>query len=87
MTEQKCESCEDLLGSLSDYIDGDLRAELCRDIELHLAECEHCRVVVDTTKKAIYLVHASNDPQAGLPVDVRERLFKCLNLDDYVKKA
>lgn len=86
MTDQKCASCDDLLGSLSEYIDGELRAELCRDIERHLAECDHCRVVVDTTKKTIYLVHASNDPQAGLPDDVRERLFKSLKLDDYLNR-
>jgi anti-sigma factor (TIGR02949 family) len=87
MTEQKCESCDDLLGSLSEYIDGELRAELCRDIEHHLAECEHCRVVVDTTKKTIYLVHASNDPHSSLPDDVRDRLYKSLKLDDYLKHA
>ena len=78
-------ACSQLLGSLSEYIDGELRAELCREIERHLAECENCRVVVDTTKKAVYLVHASNDPQAGLPSDVRDRLFKRLNLEDYLK--
>ena len=79
--------CHHLLGSLCDYIDGELRAELCRELEQHLAECEDCRIVVDTTKKTIDLVHASNDPQPGLPGDVRDRLFRRLNLEDYIKSG
>jgi anti-sigma factor (TIGR02949 family) len=85
MAESTHNNCEGLLGSLSDYIDGELGAELCRQIEKHIAECEDCRIVVDTTRKTIDLVHASNAPQAGLPDDVRDRLFKRLNLDDYLK--
>jgi anti-sigma factor RsiW len=87
MAESTHETCEGLLGSLSDYIDGDLGAELCRQIEKHIAECEDCRIVVDTTRKTVDLVHVSNAPQAGLPDDVRDRLYKRLNLDDYLKPS
>jgi anti-sigma factor (TIGR02949 family) len=79
-------NCNALLGSLSDYIDGELREELCREIEKHLAECEHCRVVVDTTRKTIYLVHASAKSDAPAPEDVRERLFRRLDLEDYLNR-
>ena len=64
MTESTHSNCESLLGFLSDYVDGELGAELCREIEKHIAECEDCRIVVDTTRKTIDLVHASNDPQS-----------------------
>ena len=87
MAESTHNTCEGLLGSLSDYIDGELGAELCRQIEKHIAECEDCRIVVDTTRKTIDLVHASNAPQTDLPDDVRDRLFKRLNLDDYLKPS
>jgi len=87
MAESTHNTCEGLLGSLSDYIDGELGAELCRQIEKHIAECEDCRIVVDTTRKTIDLVHASNDPQTDLPDEVRNRLFKRLNLDDYLKPS
>jgi len=87
MTESTHTSCESLLGSLSDYIDGELGAELCRQIEKHIAECENCRIVVDTTRKTIDLVHTSSSPESGLPDDVRDRLFKRLNLDDYLKSS
>ena len=87
MAESTHNTCEGLLGSLSDYVDGELGAELCRQIEKHIAECDDCRIVVDTTRKTIDLVHASNDPQTDLPDEVRNRLFKRLNLDDYLKPS
>jgi len=79
------ENCHDLLGSISEYVDGDLAGELCADLERHLAECENCRIVVDTLRKTVYLVHAANS-QSDLPEDVKERLYHCLDLDDYLKK-
>jgi anti-sigma factor (TIGR02949 family) len=83
MTELTHLNCEALLGSLSEYIDGDLAPELCREIEKHLAGCDNCRAVLNTTKRSIDLVREPRD--LPVPDDVRERLFKRLNLDDYVK--
>lgn len=76
-------TCKSLLGSLSDYVDGTAQDELCRELERHLAECEDCRIVVDTLRKTVSLYHAN--ASASLPTDVRARLFKRLDLDDYLK--
>lgn len=84
MAEHVHQNCESLLGSLSEYIDDGLSSELCQEIEKHLAECENCRVVLNTTRRTIDLVHAPVE-KPGLPDEVRERLFKRLNLDDYLK--
>ena len=78
-------TCKSLLSSLSDYVDGTAQEDLCRELERHLADCEDCRIVVDTLKKTVYLYHANTD--TTLPVSVRERLFKRLNLDDYFKTS
>jgi anti-sigma factor (TIGR02949 family) len=83
MNEHTHKNCEELLGSLSSYIDGDLNPELCLELEKHLAGCEDCRVVLNTTKRTIDLVHTPAE-KADLPEDVRERLFKRLNLDHYL---
>ena len=83
MTDHMHGNCANLLGSLSEYIDGALSPELCQEIEKHLAGCENCRVVLNTTKRTIDLVQ-SPAGQPPLPEDVRERLFKRLNLDDYL---
>jgi RNA polymerase sigma-70 factor (ECF subfamily) len=83
MTDHNHKNCKALLGSLSEYIDGELPAELCREIEKHLEGCDNCRIVLNTTRRTIDLVQipAESNP---LPAEVRERLFKRLNLDDYL---
>jgi len=85
MTDHAHTNCEELLGSLSAYIDGDLGPELCLELEKHLAGCDNCRVVLNTTKRTIDLVHTPL-AKTDLPEDVRERLFKRLNLDDYLSQ-
>ncbi|GAB4503509.1 MAG: hypothetical protein Fur0043_05010 [Anaerolineales bacterium] len=75
-------NCKSLLASLSEYVDGAAQEELCREIERHMAECENCRVVVDTLKKTIFLYQTT--AEADLPAVVRERLFMRLNLDDFL---
>lgn len=81
MKHQHKQSCNELLGSISEYVDGSLRAELCRELERHLSECDDCRVVVNTLKKTIDL-YQTEAPRADLPADVRQRLYKSLQLDD-----
>ena len=75
--------CRHLLESLSDYVDGVLGASLCAELDRHLAECENCRIVVDTLRKTVYLYHATSTPDP-VPDDVKERLYKRLSLDDLV---
>ena len=84
MTDPTHMNCEALLGSLSEYIDGELSPDLCRELEKHLAGCENCRVVLNTTRRTIDLVQSPTESVA-VPEDVRERLFKRLNLDDYIR--
>lgn len=85
MTDHTHTNCEELLGSLSEYIDGELNPELCLELEKHLAGCDNCRIVLNTTKRTIDLVHAPIE-KLDVPEDVRERLFKRLNLDDYLNQ-
>jgi anti-sigma factor (TIGR02949 family) len=82
MSDHLHKNCESLLGSLSEYIDGELPSELCKEIEKHLEGCDDCRVVLNTTKRTIDLVRVPADED--MPADVRERLFKRLNLDEYL---
>jgi anti-sigma factor RsiW len=78
-TEHKHAFCDELLGQLSDYIDGELEATLCAELEAHLAECPDCRVMVDTVRKTITLYRAQIP--AELPADVEDRLYRVLKLE------
>ncbi len=48
-------TCEDLVRYLSDYLDNELDEALTQAAREHLATCENCRVVLDTTQKTILL--------------------------------
>jgi anti-sigma factor RsiW len=76
-------TCQNLLASLSDYVDGTLAENLCAELEKHLAECEDCTIVVNTLRKTVELYHIASPEE--VPSDVRSRLFACLNLDEYSK--
>lgn len=78
------EHCRHLLDELSDYLDGAASAEMCAEIERHLASCADCRVVVDTLRRSIELYHTL--PQPGLPAAARERLYKSLDLAEFLTK-
>lgn len=77
------EECRQLLNSLSDYVDKDLQQELCDEIELHMEDCDNCRIVVDTLSKTISLYQTSSDP-AVVPEEIRQRLYHRLDLDEFL---
>jgi RNA polymerase sigma-70 factor (ECF subfamily) len=72
--------CQELLGQLNDYVDGELATELCHDLEQHLAGCPDCQVVFDTLAKTIKLYHLLDDTPVELPADVEARLMRRLQL-------
>ena len=72
--------CQELLGQLNAYADGELAAELCHDLEQHLADCRDCQVVFDTLAKTIKLYHALDQTPVELPDDVEARLLERLHL-------
>jgi anti-sigma factor (TIGR02949 family) len=81
--EHESRTCHELLASLSEYVDGTLDESLCAQVEKHLAECERCRIVIDTLRKTVELYHTL--PAAPpVPDDVRMRLFARLHLEDFL---
>jgi len=84
MSHKHDENCHVLLGSLCDYVDGCLSDELCQEIDRHLEDCQDCRIVVDTLNKTIFLYQKCAEDEQ-VPGEVRERLFRALNIDDYLQ--
>jgi anti-sigma factor (TIGR02949 family) len=72
--------CKDVVKNLNAYIDGELDASLCSELEAHLETCSNCRIVVNTLKRTIEICQ-TDGRQTRLPADVRERLYHTLNLD------
>jgi len=75
--------CGEMLGALSDYIDGELEARLCAEIEAHMEGCPDCKVMVDTLRKTVVLYRTRG--QTKVPDDVRSRLYAVLDLEALAK--
>jgi anti-sigma factor RsiW len=83
MSNKPTKDCHHLLDCLCDYLDGDMPDALRVELEAHIEHCDRCRVVVDTTRKTISLYHQHAEDQ-NAPGQVVERLYRTLNLDDYL---
>lgn len=81
-TKQAMLTCKEIINLLSDYIDGHLSPDICEAIEQHMAECHNCYVIVDSLRKTVILYRQLEPPE--MPSDVEARLFRVLNLEDYL---
>jgi anti-sigma factor RsiW len=72
--------CGEMLEALSDYIDGELEARLCAEIEAHMRDCPDCQIMVDTLRKTVVLYRLHG--QVEVPPDVRSRLHAVLDLEE-----
>lgn len=70
--------CNEIFEELSDYIDEELSAETCAEIQRHLEHCRNCQVVVNTLKRTVSLYHTF--PEEEVPGEARKRLHKIIRL-------
>jgi hypothetical protein len=56
---------------MTDYFDGQVEPALLDEIKTHLGECDHCEVLVSTTKQTIR-IYRDNEVYE-LPADIREK--------------
>ncbi|HNY99776.1 MAG TPA: zf-HC2 domain-containing protein [Anaerolineaceae bacterium] len=78
-------NCRIMISVLGEYVDGTLGAELCADLERHLATCPNCRVVVNTLRKTVEIIQETSADEA-MPQEARQRLFARLDLMEYLPK-
>ncbi len=76
------QDCRDLLDGLSDFLDGEASAESCAEIRRHMADCKKCRIVVDTLGRTVKFYRQL--PKAEMTEEARERLYKVLDLSDFL---
>jgi RNA polymerase sigma-70 factor (ECF subfamily) len=54
--------CRELFRELSDYLDGELDASLCRELEEHLADCQSCRAFVKSLEQTVERLRSQQAP-------------------------
>lgn len=76
MAERIYSECKDLFAALSQYLDRDLPAGDCAEIEQHIADCPPCIEFVNSLRQTVGLCRTCN-PAATLPMpdEVRSKLL------------
>jgi anti-sigma factor RsiW len=69
-------TCKEFLALLDDLMDDAVSADVRAELQAHLGHCEHCKVILDTTRKTIeiYRSHEIYD----LPSGLRDRLHTAI---------
>jgi predicted anti-sigma-YlaC factor YlaD len=49
-------TCSDFMAEIGNYLDGEVAAEVRAQLEYHLAHCQTCTVLIDSTKKTLRIV-------------------------------
>ena len=65
-------SCDQFLAELGGYLDGELGAEVRRQVEYHHSHCSTCQVLYDSTRKSLQIVTESGS--FDLPESVSESI-------------
>ena len=66
-------SCLEVWREISNYVDGDVDAELRARMEAHFKVCAHCKAVVDGTRNVVKLV--ADGVEYELPDGFSQRLY------------
>ena len=70
-------NCKHVWDYISEYIDGTLDPQIRADVEGHLAHCEICSAIIDSTRNIIVLI--ADDRVFELPLDFSKRLHSRLD--------
>jgi RNA polymerase sigma-70 factor (ECF subfamily) len=68
--------CPDVVNLLSRRLEGDIKPEVCAEMEQHLAGCEACRGACDSLRETLAMCRALPTPQ--VPPRVQEALRRAL---------
>jgi anti-sigma factor RsiW len=60
--------CQDFINELGNLLDNELAVEIRRQLEAHLAECNTCQVLYDSTRKTLKIVTDSGSFEYSQPI-------------------
>jgi len=69
--------CRQFVEDVTAYLEGALPEDQLAIVELHLADCPHCRAYLDQMRRTIEMTRAlDGDDVDAMPADVRDRLMR-----------
>jgi predicted anti-sigma-YlaC factor YlaD len=74
--------CRQFVEDVTAFLEGVLPDEVMVLVELHLADCPHCREYLSQMRRTIAMTRALTDDDVdAMPTDVRERLMQAFRDD------
>jgi len=64
--------CRELLGRLSEYLDGELDVSACEKIEEHMDDCPPCQAFLESLRRTVE--HVRHAEPAAIPDDVKREI-------------
>ncbi len=64
-------TCKQVLAELSNYLDDEVGPELKRALDQHLAMCDRCSLIYDTTRRTLTIVNEAGAFEVPLAVSAR----------------
>ena len=61
-------SCQDFITELGDLLDNDVAIEVRESLQAHLAHCQSCQVLYDSTRKTLRIVTESGSFEYPEPI-------------------
>lgn len=61
-------SCQDFIGELGNLLDDDIATEIREQLQTHLAHCNTCQVLYDSTRKTLRIVTESGSFEYSGPI-------------------
>ena len=75
--------CRQFVEDVTAYLDGALPDEIVMLVELHLADCPHCREYLSQMQQTIALSRALTEHDVdAMPAEVRDRLMEAFRKRD-----
>jgi predicted anti-sigma-YlaC factor YlaD len=80
-------TCKEVLESLSDYLDADMKEDIITEMKRHIGACSDCRAEFDTLTMTIKLYKHEHGEGRVMPVGCHDRLVKVLEIEKMRSKG
>jgi anti-sigma factor RsiW len=82
-SDSQFQECDELLGVLSEYLEGELTEELRREVILHAQTCIHCAQLLNTLRRLV--AYCQTEPTCEMPTQVRRELWLAIRHELYTE--
>ena len=79
----ECRECADLLEALSEYLDGNLAAEMRTELLVHAQTCSECARLLYSLRRLV--ATCQSQPNCEMPAEVRTQLWVTIRQELYTQ--